>query len=324
MRIDPRVSKKSRRRRILPRRERPEIAAIRDRLIARRVVRFMRRYTDIPAGKELSLTIELLGDICLARDLMFAAAARQFYRMQHDRNIILAIPHVTEPEKVELERALAELREFCGDTVVVTEELVRQLNDLLNQYAYEGFLERNLHIHDPETADDFRHRGHAKLEAGDFAGALSDYTIAIELGSVREMYLQSRANCYAQLHRYAEAACDLLEAEKLCLARGDLLDLCCCRAELCKAWTRLGSVHDLLIAADRFSHVAGYLTFNTEWSADGQGRYGSCEFPGARVAERLTEVLAQLQETVAGLVDRGQQLQGAAVAENIRALRSLY
>lgn len=312
------------RRRILPRRERPEILALRDRLSARRVFRFISKYTNLPVGKELPLTAQLITDFSVARDMMISAEPGRFYDLAKDREVILKLEYVAEPAAADVEKVLAELRKSARGTVILDENFMRELDDQLTWLAYDRFIAKNLTKEDEESANGVHWRANAKFESGDFGGALEDYTRAIELEPDCATYLQTRAHLFTEQKRFAEAAADLLQADKASIANRALLEVFHTRAELCIAWSKLESTHETIAAADRFCRIAGHITFDTEWDADGYGRFFSCYFPGARIVERIIQVRAILRQTLAPLIDRKSRAEIESIDEKLGELEAMY
>jgi tetratricopeptide (TPR) repeat protein len=312
------------RRRILPRRERPEIHALRDRMSARRTFRFMSRYTNLPVGKELPLTAQLIIDISLARSLRFGAVPGRQYHLFHDREEILTIEDIQEPDAADVGKVLAELRKSGRNTVILDEDFIRELDDQLTWIAYEHFVTNNLTNEDVESANGIHWRANAKFESGDLAGALEDYSRAIDLAPNCATYLHSRAQFYTEQKRFSEAATDLLQADKAAIASRDLLDLFYTRSDLCGAWSRLESTHETIAAADRFCRIAGYITLNTKWEADGHGKILTTHFPGARIVERIIQVRAILHRTLDGLVDQKARAGIESIDEKLAELEAMY
>jgi len=312
------------RRRILPRSERPEIVALRGRIMARRAFRFISRYTNLPAGQTLPLTAQLIVDLSLARDLMFEAIPGRHYHFSSDRAEILAMKDVCEPEPGDVERLLSELGKSGREAVVLDEKFLLELDDQSTWLAYDRFIANNLTNEDTETANGIHWRANAKFESGDLGGALEDFTRAIELEPNRAIYLRSRAQLFTEQKRFAEAAADLVQADHASIASCDLLDLFYTCCELCIAWSKLESTHDTIIAADRFCRIAGYITFKSEWDAEGQGKFFATYFPGVRIVERIIQVREILQQTLAGLADRKARAEIESIDEKLGELEAMY
>jgi tetratricopeptide (TPR) repeat protein len=88
----------------------------------------------------------------------------------------------------------------------------------------------------PKTAEEYARRGNARLTAGAFAGAISDFSQAIQLSPDTANYFRDRSKAYRESGKPAPARVDLAKALELAPHDGELLRM--------RAFARLGD-HDL-------------------------------------------------------------------------------
>lgn len=282
---------KLKRKYILPRRRRPEIFEIEKRLRVRRLVRFMRRYTDMPVGLAVRVDAQLVADVMLVTELYDLEPRGREWCIAAEREQICSI--VSEFDfSPDLYEDLAIRVAAGGAAQLLSDDLVATI---LNTSADQTFAEEMATlggIENPHSANEYHSRTHALRDQGEKEAALAAYDRAVEESPNSITYRRSRALMLESLGRWVEAAADWRAACRAAVEANDLVGHLEALQGLCFNSYKLQSLPEFVTALEELVQIAGRITFETEWNHDGEGSLDdTCHISGLMIVEILLHVL---------------------------------
>jgi hypothetical protein len=243
------------RQRILPRRQKPEIIAIQERLNARKVSRFIKKYTDLPFGEEIRITSDFLENLSATMDLCSKPTMRLYHNFQFNRNLILSLREVIRLESNLLSSLLKDISTAFGETAVLDEAFIAHVNTTLDSLACQNFVEE-VEKCQPEGVDGDHFGVYDNIKSGEFGKALAHLKNAESSRTDDDNPLDSFFNYGSR----------------------------------CLILLKLDSIPELLLSVERFIEIAKDITLHSQWSINGDGKYGSLHFPGTRILQNIERV----------------------------------
>jgi tetratricopeptide (TPR) repeat protein len=309
---------------IVPRRHRPEMYTIAGRILIRKYVRFMRRYTDMPVGLAVPVNEQLVADILLMRDLYRFEPRGRCWSVAAQREEILGLLPDSDIDSASCKKIAREIAKE-GPVQVLSDELVDSVINRYDDLLCSLFVENVGNIEDPQNANEYHCRAHALHAQGDEAAALAAYDRAIEAEPDCITYRTSRALLLENLGRAAEAAADWLAACKAASEEEDPVEYFETLQGLCLIWLKLESIPDFVAAFEELVRIVARITFETVWDSDGEGVFdNNLHFPGSLIARDLSQMLMVSEPEKLVITDEQLMKRIKRARERLFELRRMY
>ena len=317
------MTMKQKRKYIIPRRHRPEMSEISGRVLIRKYVRFMRRYTDMPVGLAVPVNAQLVADILLIRDLCWHEPRGRSWCVSAQREEIISLLSDSDIDSVLCDKIASEIVEE-GPVHELSDELVASVINAYDSVQCALFIQDVGNIEKPQSPDAYHCRAHALREQGNETAALAAYDRAVEMAP-DSLYLRSRALLLEKLGRYSDAANDWWAACQAASEDEDPVEYFEVVRGLCLIWLRLESLPDFVAALEELVRITARITFETEWNEEGEGIFADhLHFPGCLIARNLSQMLEVCASEK--LVTPDQQLvqRLTAARQRLLELRRMY
>lgn len=294
------------------------------RLLVRKYVRFMRRYTDMPVGAKVPVNEQLVTDILLMRELYWHEPRGRTWRIAAQREEIRALVDDCDFDSAICAQVAQEIAEE-GKRQELSDDLVNSVLDGHQYMAWSGIIEQLGDIENSRSPSEYHRPAHALRDQVEEEAALAAYDRAVEAAPNDIIYRRTRAHLLESQGRFIEAAEDRRAACQSAAEKNDPFWHLEALYGVCYNSYKRQSMPEFVPAFEKLLHVAGRITLETEWDHEGQGTLGEIwDISGCFVVELLTHALKLGAAKNLSSPDRMLMRRLTAARDKLLILRRMY